>query len=199
MLALTLEKQSWAHSIPVGWKLLGLFALTALLFPVVDLSVLFTAFGCVCGLYASLGHGSVKSGFAALKPLAWFGGIILFYHWVIGDFTDGAVIVVKMVVLVALANFVTMTSRLSDMMDWILWVLSPLRFCGVRTHRIALAFALVIRFTPTLSQRGAQLAQAWRARSKRRVGLRIVMPLAVGALDDAENIAEALRARGGVD
>ena len=65
-------------------------------------------------------------------------------------------------------------------------------------RRMALSVALVIRFTPVLMQKGAALAEAWRARSVKRPGWRIVLPFALLAIDDAEQTAEALRARGGV-
>jgi biotin transport system permease protein len=57
---------------------------------------------------------------------------------------------------------------------------------------------MVIRFTPVLIDKGAGLSEAWRARSKKRPSWRIVMPLLVTALDDADSVAEALKARGGV-
>ena len=56
----------------------------------------------------------------------------------------------------------------------------------------------MIRFTPALIGKARQLALAWRARSPRRPGWRVVLPLTLGALDDADRVAEALRARGGL-
>jgi biotin transport system permease protein len=47
-------------------------------------------------------------------------------------------------------------------------------------------------------QRMAALNDAWRARSARRAGWRLAFPATLAALDDAERVAEALRARGGV-
>ena len=58
---------------------------------------------------------------------------------------------------------------------------------------------MVIRFTPVLAQKGAALAMAWRARSRKRAGWRVIMPFMVLALDDADHVAEALRARGGFE
>ena len=50
-----------------------------------------------------------------------------------------------------------------------------------------------------IARQGSLLSEAWRARSPRRTGWQIVMPLAALAIDDAEHVAEALRARGGVE
>ena len=41
------------------------------------------------------------------------------------------------------------------------------------------------------------LRESWRARSPRRPGWRILLPATLAALDDADHVAEALRARGG--
>jgi biotin transport system permease protein len=60
-----------------------------------------------------------------------------------------------------------------------------------------LAVALVIRFIPVMQDRTEQISQSWRARSARRAGWRVLMPATLAALDDAEHVAEALRARGG--
>ncbi|WGI23015.1 energy-coupling factor transporter transmembrane protein EcfT [Amylibacter sp. IMCC11727] len=199
MLALSIEQHSWAHRVPVGWKLAALFCATALVFPLTDLRLLMGCVALAIALYLSLGRAALMIGVAALKPVWWFVVIIALYHGVIGDFSRGMVIVVKMIALLGLANFVTMTSRLSDMMDWVIWALAPLRLVGVKPERIALAFALVIRFIPSLNQRASVLQEAWRARAKRRLGLRIVAPLVISALDDGETTAEALRARGGVE
>jgi biotin transport system permease protein len=103
-----------------------------------------------------------------------------------------------MLTAVGLANLVTITTRLTDMMGVVRWLCTPLRAIGVKSDRIELAMALVIRFTPVLIDKGAMLAMAWRARAARRVGWRIVTPFAVLAIDDAEHVAEALRARGGL-
>ncbi|MEP1941579.1 MAG: energy-coupling factor transporter transmembrane protein EcfT, partial [Sulfitobacter sp.] len=58
---------------------------------------------------------------------------------------------------------------------------------------------MVIRFTPVLTQKGAALALAWRARARKRAGWKVIMPFLVLALDDADHVAEALRARGGFE
>ena len=78
-------------------------------------------------------------------------------------------------------------------------LLAPLRHLGIRTAPIGFAMALVIRFTPVLFAKAGTLIDAWRARSPRRPGWQVVMPIALLAIDDAEHVAEALRARGGLD
>jgi biotin transport system permease protein len=61
-----------------------------------------------------------------------------------------------------------------------------------------MGMALVLRFTPTLADKGAQLSQSWKARSPKRAGWRVILPFTLLAIDDAEQVAEAIKARGGL-
>jgi biotin transport system permease protein len=72
-----------------------------------------------------------------------------------------------------------------------------LRRLGLPTQILETAIPLVIRFSPVLIAKAGQLVEAWRARSRRRPGWQLVLPLSLAALDDADHVAEALRARGG--
>ena len=198
MLTLTLEQQSWAHRVPVGRKLLVLFGATLFLFPVVSLPILSACLAVVAALYLSVGFVALKAGLAMARPIAFVCAIILAYQLFIGDVLAGVGIVLKILAMVGFANFVTMTSRLSDMMDVTMRLLSPFERFGVNTRAVALAFALVMRFTPVLILKGAALTEAWRARSGARAKWHVTIPLVLLALDDAELVAQALRARGGM-
>lgn len=198
MISLTSPVETRAHAWPAGAKLAALCAATMVLFAV-EAPVWHLAFLAVAaGLYALPGKVFFRSGVTRLKPLWVFVVVILLWHLLTADLVAGLVIVLRMITAVALANLVTMTTRLSDMMAVVRWLLTPLRAFGLRTQAVELAMALVIRFTPVLIHKGQMLALAWRARAVRRVGWRIITPFAVLAIDDAEHVAEALRARGGL-
>ncbi|MGC1504736.1 MAG: energy-coupling factor transporter transmembrane protein EcfT [Sulfitobacter sp.] len=198
MISLTSPVKTAAHGWPAALKLGGLCLATVVLFAVGDLGW-HLMFSIATGvLYSLPGRVFLRSGMARLWGLWPFLALILGWHVVIGDGAGGMLIVLRMVTAVGLANLVTMTTRLSDMMAVVRVLLSPLRRFGIQPHRVELAMALVIRFTPVLALKGQALATAWRARSPKRPGWRIVIPFAVLALDDAERVAEALRARGGI-
>lgn len=197
MISLTSPVETRAHSWPAGAKLAALCAATMVLFAVEALIWHMVFFSCAIGIYALPGHLFWRSGMARLWALWPFVALILIWHAVTWDVPAGAVIVLRMITAVALANLATMTTRLSDMMTVVRWLMTPLRWMGIKTKSVELAMALVIRFTPVLVEKGRMLTLAWRARAVRRVGWRIVTPFAVMALDDAERVAEALRARGG--
>ena len=197
MISLTSPLETWAHRIPAGIKLLALSALTAALFlfgPV----VLAIALLAVMTLYLTAGASFAAQGARHLRMLWPFLLLIAIWHGVTGQVQAGFSIALRLLAALALANFVTMTTRLTDMIAVLTWLLTPLRRLGLSTRAVELAIAMVLRFTPMLVENGQRLAMSWRARSRRKPGWRIVMPMAALALDDADHVAEALRARGGI-
>ena len=152
----------------------------------------------VVALYCAPGLVFCRAGLRRLIALWPFVAIIALWHLITGEITQGAEIVLRLLSAVALANLVTMTTRLTQMIDVVRWLCTPLRWLGISTHPLEIAIALVIRFTPILVDKGALLGQSWRARSAKKPGWRIVMPFTVLAIDDAEHVADALKARGGL-
>lgn len=198
MISLTSPVRTRAHDLSAGAKLLALCAATYALFLIVNVWLLAAGFALSLGLYAAGGGVFFRSGMARLRVLWPFVAIVLVWHVVTGAQVEGAVIILRMVTAVALANLVTMTTTLSEMIDVVRWVLKPLRAIGVRTQAIEIAMAMAIRLVPVLLVKGRALIDAWRARSTRRANWRIVLPLTIVALDDADQLAQALKARGGL-
>ena len=198
MISLTSPVKTAAHGWPAGGKLALLCAATLVLFAVDGAALHLGFLAATAVLYALPGRVLLGAGLKRLFVLWPFVALILLWHLITDDGAAGATIALRMVTAVALANLVTMTTRLSDMMTVVRWLTTPLRRFGVGTQSIELAMALVIRFTPVLANKGQALSMAWRARSVRRPGWGIVLPFAVTAIDDAEHVAEALRARGGL-
>ncbi|MCC5972293.1 MAG: energy-coupling factor transporter transmembrane protein EcfT [Pararhodobacter sp.] len=198
MLAMTLEQPTWLHPWPAGAKMAAMAVAMVGFLPVTDPWVIAALVAGTAALYASLGAVALRRGLRLLRPLLLVIAAIMAWHLIIGSPRQGAVICLRILGLVALANLVTLTTRLDDMTAVLERLLSPLRRLGLNTAAVSLALALVIRCIPVLSQKGGALLDAWRARSPRRAGFRIAVPLALVALDDADHLAEALRARGGV-
>ena len=198
MISLTSPVETRAHGWPAGLKLGLLCAATMVLFSVEALRWHVGFLISSMALYAIPGRQFLHTGLRRLWVLWPFGLLIIVWHFFTGNLEAGLVIVLRLVTAVGLANLVTMTTRLSDMMSVVRWLMTPMRALGVKTDRIEIAIALVVRFTPVLAGKGQLLAMAWRARAAKRVGWRIITPFAVLAIDDAEHVAEALRARGGV-
>ena len=196
MLTLTSPVETWAHRLPAGAKLAALAVATTGLFLVGAPLALAGTFAATGLLYLSGGLRFAMTGLRQLWPLWPFVVIVGLLHLWTGDVAGGVAILLRMVTAVALANFVTMTTPLSEMLavfERLARPLSPV----LPPRRLALAFALVIRFIPVMLDRIALIRQSWAARSPRGPRWRVMVPATLAALDDADRVAEALRARGG--
>ena len=198
MLTLTCPIETRLHRVPPGPKLLGLAVASLWLFQLQNLWLIGAVCVAVAMLYLSFGLRFAHYGARMLRPLWPFVLILGLWHGWSGELALGAAIVGKMLAAVALANLVTMTSRLQDMIALVERLAAPLTHLGLSPRVLAVAMGLVIRFTPVLMDKTALLGQAWRARSARRVNWRILLPVSLMALDDADRVADAIRARGGL-
>lgn len=196
MLTLTSPFETWAHRLPAALKLGTLAVATTVLFLLTSPWLLLLAAGVTVALYLSCGRSFAAAGVRHLRPLWPFVVVLGLWHLWTGDIASGAAILIRMVTAVALANLVTMTTRLSDMLAVFERLAGPFSRL-LPPRRLALAFALVIRFIPVMLDRLSQIRQSWTARSSHRPRWRILVPATLAALEDADRVAEALRARGG--
>jgi biotin transport system permease protein len=198
MLTLTCPIKTPLHRIGAGPKLLGLAVVSVALFQLQSPLLVGAALCATAAVYLAFGWQFARHGAALLRPLWLFLVILALWHLWTGDIAAGAVLAGKMLIAVALANLVTMTTQLAEMIAVVERTTAPLARFGLSPRALAVAIALVIRFTPVLMDKAALLGQAWRARSQHRVNWRIILPLGLMALDDADHVAEAIRARGGL-
>lgn len=199
MISLTSPIKTRAHGWRAGPKLLGLCVATMVLFALTDLWVHVLMLTLILGVYALAGMTFLRFGLRRLRVLWPFVAIVLIWHAVTRDLELGGVISLRLLSAVALANLVTLTTKLSDMIGVVQFLAAPFRRFGVKTAQLELGIALVVRFTPVLTQKGTLLSDAWRARARSRPNWRIVVPFAVLAIDDAEYVADAIKARGGLE
>ena len=199
MISLASPVRTPFHAIPAGPKLGLLCAFTIVVFSVDGAALGAGLALLVLALYAAGGVGFIRVGLRRLLVLWPFIAVIAVWHAATGELPRGLALCAKLAAAVGLANLVTMTTRLDDMVSVFCRLARPLRRLGLDDRSLGLAIALVIRFVPVLVAKGFEIAEAWRSRSTRRPGWRIVAPLAVAAVDDAEHVAEAIRARGGVE
>lgn len=198
MLTLTSPFETPLHRVSAGVKLASLAVASVALFSLQSPWLVFAAGAGLALIYLSFGIGFARFGATMLRPLWPFFLVLGLWHLWLGEWSTGLLIGGRMLVAVALANLVTMTTRLDDMIAVVERAATPLARFGMQPRVLAVAIALVIRFTPVLMDKAGQLGQAWRARSARRVNWRIVLPISLMALDDADRVAEAIRARGGL-
>ena len=131
-----------------------------------------------------------------LRPIVWMLAFVGAFQWIVAGWERAVVICGSLFVAVALAALVTLTTRMTDMLDAIVTAARPLRRVGVDPDRVGLVLVMTIRAIPLL---GAVVARVTEARKARGLGFSLralVVPVVVGALMTAEAMGKALAARG---
>ncbi len=137
-----------------------------------------------------------RVGLAQVWPMRWFVLVLLGVQVLIADLERAVLTVGSLVVAVALAGLVTVTTRVSDMLTAFVAVLGPTRHVGVDPERVALLLALGIRAVPVVARLGREVREAQVARGLRMGPRTYAVPLTVRALRHADALGEALLARG---
>lgn len=185
------------HRIPAPYKLIVLVAAGAALFLVHRLDGLALAFACGVLLLAlsGAGAGALWRHVRGLLPiLAVVGG---FTAWFDGG-SHAAEILLRVAALMALALAVTLTTRTSDLIQVCERALYPLDRLGwIDAGRVALALALTLRFIPEIWRNYQDIREAQAARGLSRNALALTVPLLVRTLKRADEVGDAIDARGG--
>lgn len=198
MLGLYLPGRSVLHRLRPGVKL------SALLFA--GLGAVFVdrawqvgiALASVVALYAVAGL-SVRVLVRQARPLMWMFALIGLFHVLVNGWERAAVVVGVLLALVLLAGLVTLTTRTEDLLETLLWLLSPLRFVGVDPERIGLLVALSLRSVPVVVGIAEEVRDAQKARGLGASPRAFAVPLLIRSLRHADALGEALVARGADD
>lgn len=186
------------HRMPAGAKL-ALLAGFALLLPVVSLfadpvlvgGIALTA---VSALYLVAGLGWRALGEAWWR-LRWLILVLGGALWLFTSVQDAVVNTSRVVALLLLAELVTRTTRMGDLLEVFRRIVTPLRRFGADPDAIALTLSLTIAMIPVIAGFAAQVRDAQRARGV-RIGPRAVLPLLVLTMKHADDVGDALAARG---
>lgn len=141
----------------------------------------------------------VRTAWAQLSALKYLIPILAVLQvWLAGWPT--AVRVCGVIVLaVAIAALVTLTTRVSQMLDALLVVLRPLRLLRVDTDRIALLLAVTIRCIPLVAGIVNTVTEARKARGLGFSVVALGAPVMIRSLRAADALGDALIARGADD
>jgi biotin transport system permease protein len=105
-------------------------------------------------------------------------------------------VLLRIVAVVLLTSLVTLTTRLSDMLDVLTALARPLGRFGVSPAKLALATSLAVRFIPTLLHDFGEIQQARLARQAKGPGILAIGPLIVKILSMTDALGDAIAARG---
>ncbi|WP_108126901.1 energy-coupling factor transporter transmembrane component T family protein [Saccharospirillum mangrovi] len=197
MISLYIAGRSPLHRLPAGIKLTALMAISIALYPIDQPLWLLPVLLLTVVGYASLGAGGLQR-LTLVKPILPILALILIFQTWTQGWAAGLVLLQRLLILVLLANLVTLTTSMDAMMAAVMPLLRPLRWVGIAPHRIAFAVALLVRFVPVLMALTASLLDAWRTRGGGRQQWRLAVPLLINAIRMSDHIAEALAARGGI-
>lgn len=186
---------SLLHRVGAGSELAGLAVFTTLL--VAFRSPAAVAVGAVTclGAYALAGWGPQVAA-QQVWPLRWVVVLLLPFQWWTAGWRGAVVVVGTLVVAVAAAALVTLTTRVSDLLDALVRLLRPLHLVGVDPERAGLGLALAIRAVPVIAVMAHEVGQARRARGLERSVRALAVPLVVRSVRHAERTGDALLARG---
>lgn len=196
MIGLYRPGDSLLHRMPAGLKLLLLIAsiVTATVFVRTPLEVGVVVL--VVGLLFAVATIPWRVAVAQLRPVVWMLGIIAIFQVLITSPARAVVVCGVLLISVALAALVTLTTRVTDMLDTVSRALGPLRRFGVDPDRIGLLLALAIRCIPLLTGIVQEVAQARKARGLQWSMTALATPVLVRALRTADAMGDALVARG---
>lgn len=101
----------------------------------------------------------------------------------------------RVAALLLLAALLTLTTRMSDLLAVLQRLLRPLRRVGVDPEAVSMAVSLTLTMVPVVAGFAQRVCDAERARGV-RLGVRGVVPLLVMTLRHADQVGDALAARG---
>lgn len=183
------------HRVPAGVKFLALLALAVLIFVFAAPTPLGVLAGAVLlgYLVARVSPGRCWRLARFLVPLL---AVIFALQWWLLGLDQAIVVTLRLFGALAAANLFTLTTRVDDMVGAVERGLRPLRRFGVRPERAGLLVGLTMQAIAVLSTIAAETREAQRARDADRSVSAFAIPFLVRTLRHADELGEALAARG---
>lgn len=186
---------SIVHRAPAGVKLIALVIAALLLSLLPQTSGSITAgLLVVCALYV-LARLPLRVLAGELWRLRW---LVLVLASTVGVFLGPEhawITTGRVVALLLVAALLTLTTRMTDLLAVLRRTLRPFGRIGVDVDSVAFAISLTITMIPVVAGFAEQVREAQRARGA-RLGLRWAVPLLVRTLRHADDVGDALIARG---
>lgn len=129
-----------------------------------------------------------------VRPLRWIVLILVLFQGLTRDWETATLVTGKLVITVALASLLTLTTRTTDLLDVLERMLG--RVPRVDAERVALVFALTLRAIPVVAGLATDVRDAQRARGAGTDIRAYGVPLVVRSLRYSDALGEALVARG---
>lgn len=196
MRSLHVAGQSPMHRLAPAVKIAGLALIAVLIFLSRDPHLLVPVLVAAGLLYFTLGQ-PLRAALSPLKPVFLTIAIVGLFHLLLTSAEEAMVTVLRLSTLMLLGAAVTATTTVSAFIETITRAAQPLERLGlVKAADIGLAVGLVVRFVPEILSRYEAIREAHRARGIRPKMTTMLGPVIIATLKDADNIAQAIDARG---
>ena len=184
----------WLHRVPAGLKLALLVVLGLVLFWLQSPAALAVAGALALLLWLSLGTATRPARRLMVSVLVVSGLVALFQLWM-GRPDIAVSATLRLACTSCLGVALTVTTRPAALLEVLERLLQPLRVLGLSPERIALQLGLMLRFVEHFFVQWKKLDEAWRLRTGRSGGWRLIAPLTVQMLQTTRRVADALFAR----
>ena len=195
MLSLYVPGDSLVHRIPAGTKLALLFAGSIALFAISNIPLHVGELLAVAGLF-HIARLPWRATLRQLRTALFFMVPIFLFHVFITDWVLGLETVLRILVLLLFAVLVTLTTKLSDMIDVLELAFRPLAYLGINPSKTSMMLSMVIRFIPLMMREAQEILEAQRARGLDRNAIAVLVPLLIKTLKMADDLSDAIDARG---
>lgn len=198
MLGLYYPGSSVLHRLPAGGKLAGMLVVVVAVVLLRQWWQLASAAVAVTALYAIAGIPAHVA-WDQLRPLRYLIPILALLQLWLAGWPTAVRVCGTILLAVAIAALVTLTTRVSAMLDALIRALRPLKAVGVDAERIALLLAVTIRCIPLVAGIVTTVTEARKARGLGFSVVALGAPVVIRSLRAADALGEALIARGADD
>ncbi|MBL4662081.1 MAG: energy-coupling factor transporter transmembrane protein EcfT [Flavobacteriaceae bacterium] len=191
--SLYVDKNSFIHKLSPSLKILFLLFFCTFLFVFEHWALLIPTAILVVFLY-SIARIEPLIIWESIKPILWVLGVILVAQYFLSGINLALFVVLRLLVILLIASLVTLTTKISDLIEGIEAGLRHLPK-QVLTSQISLAISLCIRFIPQVRNTLEEVRNAQKARGLGRDWKALAVPTVVRTLKSADEISEAIIAR----
>jgi biotin transport system permease protein len=190
-----IHRNSAVHKFPAGFKVLALVLGGTAIFLVQSLWIIIALLGVVAALYG-VAKVPLRTMVGQVRPAIWIFVVIFLFQVVTTDIKFASLVVTRFIVLILLASLVTLTTPTSKLIEAIERSISWLKWVGGNPSKVSLALSLSLRFIPVVASITSEVREAQRARGLERSILAVAMPVIIRTLKMADDVSNAIDARG---
>ena len=190
------EHRTWLHGVPAAIKLLLFVLLGTAQYATHNITLLAIGATASVLLFVSLGK-AIRTARKLVASVILASLLILAFHLFMHQAELGWMSILRLLSASLLGIALTVTTRTAELLDVLERLLSPLQRVGLKTERLALQLAMMLRFTEHFFVVWKRLDDAHRLRTGKSGGLRLLAPLTIQMLTSARRVADTLEMRMG--